>query len=311
MAVVLVVTYSHVDSSLRALAGQAEGFGRQAVGGLHGEILMARSQMGRKFRMSVLNAYILLRVCINYNCYLHPVGLRHGISEHLHPVGLHHVILEHYFLAFKSKPLDLPFGSNFTLSPRDELFDMEVVSRIFEEDIDIVNEVQCHIKNGSDMALPSTLYLLAKDGYNPQCDIDFEEGCNLKHFVLEILVTHEMDEAYLVIDEAPQSNIHAEVKSTCYSDHSDSEMTGLDHLEPHVEKKEPVWIVFEVLGSIKLASYLNVSSYKTIDGQGQRSKFTSKGLRLKECEHVIVCNLEFKGGRGRDVDAIKIKRNSK
>ncbi|GJX40316.1 retrovirus-related pol polyprotein from transposon TNT 1-94 [Tanacetum coccineum] len=207
------------------------------------------------------------------------------------------------------------------------------------EDIDIVNEVQCHIKNGSDMALPSTLYLLAKDGYNPQCDIDFEEGCNLKHSVLEILVTHEMDEAYLVIDEAPQSNIHAEVKSTCYSDDSDSEvfrvkrgssikpqhrkainfvpskpehqMTGLDHLEPHVEKKEPVWIVFEVLGSIKLASYLNVSSYKTIDGQGQRSKFTSKGLRLKECEHVIVCNLEFKGGRGRDVDAIKIKRNSK
>ncbi|GJQ94274.1 retrovirus-related pol polyprotein from transposon TNT 1-94 [Tanacetum coccineum] len=148
-----------------------------------------------------------------------------------------------------------------------------------------------------------------------------------------------MDEAYLVIDEAPQSNIHAEVKSTCYSDHSDSEvfrvkrrssikpqhrktinfvpskpehqMTGLDHLEPHVEKKEPVWIVFEVLGSIKLASYLNVSSYKTIDGQGQRIKFTSQGLRLKECEHVIVCNLEFKGGRGRDVDAIKIKRNSK
>ncbi|GJQ90220.1 hypothetical protein Tco_0001359, partial [Tanacetum coccineum] len=40
MTVVSVVTYSHVDSSLRALAGQAEGFGRQAVGGLHGEILM-------------------------------------------------------------------------------------------------------------------------------------------------------------------------------------------------------------------------------------------------------------------------------
>ncbi|GKC45020.1 probable pectate lyase 4, partial [Tanacetum coccineum] len=188
---------------------------------------------------------------INYNCYLHPVGLRHGISEHLHPVGLHHEL----------KGLDLPFGSNFTLSLRDELLDME--------------------------------------------------GCNLKHSVPEILVTHEMDEAYLVIDEAPQPNIHAEVKSTCYSDHSDSEITGLDHLEPHVEKKEPVWIVFEVLGSIKLASYLNVSSYKTIDGQGQRIKFTSKGLRLKECEHVIVCNLEFKGGRGRDVDAIKIKRNSK
>ncbi|GKB84884.1 probable pectate lyase 4, partial [Tanacetum coccineum] len=202
-----------------------------------------------------------------------PFGLHHGISEHLHPVGLHHV------------------------------------SRIFEEDIDIVNEVQRHIKNGSDMAL------LSKD------------------------IAKEMDDAYSVIDEAPQSNIHAEVKSTCYSDDSDSEvfrvkrgssikpqhrkainfvpskpehqMTGLDHLEPHVEKKEPVWIVFEVLGSVELASYLNVSSYKTIDGQGQRIKFTGKGLRLKECEHVIVCNLEFEGGRGPDVDAIQIKRNSK
>ncbi|GKD24118.1 hypothetical protein Tco_1225821, partial [Tanacetum coccineum] len=62
------------------------------------------------------------------------------------------------------KPLDLPFGNNFILSLRDELFDMEAVSRIFEEDLDIVNEVQRHIKNGSDMALPFTL--LAKDGYN-------------------------------------------------------------------------------------------------------------------------------------------------
>ncbi|GKE40745.1 lysine-specific demethylase JMJ706-like protein isoform X2, partial [Tanacetum coccineum] len=148
---------------------------------------------------------------INCNCYLHPVCLRHEF-----------------------KPLDLPCGSNFTLSVRDELFDMEAVSRIYEEDIDIVNEVQRQFKNGSDMALLSTLYPLAKeDGYNPHCDIDFEEGCNLKHSVPEILVTHddnsckdiakEMDEASSVIDEAPQSNIHADVKSTCYSDDSDSE----------------------------------------------------------------------------------------
>lgn len=30
--------YGHVDSSLRSLAGQAEGFGRFAVGGLHGPV---------------------------------------------------------------------------------------------------------------------------------------------------------------------------------------------------------------------------------------------------------------------------------
>ncbi|KAL2509379.1 Pectin lyase-like superfamily protein [Forsythia ovata] len=76
-------------------------------------------------------------------------------------------------------------------------------------------------------------------------------------------------------------------------------------------KKEPLWIVFEVSGTIELSSYLNVSSYKTIDGRGQRIKLTGKGLRLKESEHVIICNLEFEGGRGHDVDGIQIKPNSK
>lgn len=34
----LSLPYAHVDSSLRALAGQAEGFGRLAIGGLHGPL---------------------------------------------------------------------------------------------------------------------------------------------------------------------------------------------------------------------------------------------------------------------------------
>lgn len=75
--------------------------------------------------------------------------------------------------------------------------------------------------------------------------------------------------------------------------------------------REPLWIVFEVSGIIHLSSYLRVSSYKTIDGRGQRIKLTGKGLQLKECEHVIVCNLEFEGGRGHDVDGIQIKPKSK
>lgn len=54
-----------------------------------------------------------------------------------------------------------------------------------------------------------------------------------------------------------------------------------------------------------------MSSYKTIDGRGQRIKITGKGLRLKECEHVIICNIEFEGGRGPDVDAIQIKPKSR
>ncbi|XP_011094792.1 probable pectate lyase 4 isoform X2 [Sesamum indicum] len=76
-------------------------------------------------------------------------------------------------------------------------------------------------------------------------------------------------------------------------------------------QKEPLWIIFEISGTIELSSHLSVSSYKTIDGRGQRIKITGKGLRLKECEHVIICNLVFEGGRGQDLDAIQVKPNSK
>lgn len=86
---------------------------------------------------------------------------------------------------------------------------------------------------------------------------------------------------------------------------------GPGSLREGCRRKEPLWIVFEISGTIHLSSYLNVSSHKTIDGRGQRIKLTGKGLRLKECEHVIVCNLEFEGGRGPDVDGIQIKPNSK
>ncbi|XP_075078758.1 putative pectate lyase 4 [Nicotiana tabacum] len=86
---------------------------------------------------------------------------------------------------------------------------------------------------------------------------------------------------------------------------------GPGSLRDGCRKKEPLWIVFEVSGTIELRSYLSVSSYKTIDGRGQRIKITGKGLRLKECEHVIICNIEFEGGRGPDVDAIQIKPKSR
>lgn len=86
---------------------------------------------------------------------------------------------------------------------------------------------------------------------------------------------------------------------------------GPGSLRAACREKGPLWIVFQISGTIHLNSYLNVSSHKTIDGRGQRIKLTGKGLRLKECEHVIICNLEFEGGRGPDVDGIQIKPNSK
>lgn len=86
---------------------------------------------------------------------------------------------------------------------------------------------------------------------------------------------------------------------------------GPGSLREACRMKEPLWIIFEISGTIDLSSYLNVSSHKTIDGRGQRIKLTGKGLRLKECENIIICNLEFEGGRGHDVDGIQIKPNSK
>ncbi|XP_076913880.1 putative pectate lyase 21 [Bidens hawaiensis] len=86
---------------------------------------------------------------------------------------------------------------------------------------------------------------------------------------------------------------------------------GPGSLREACRMKEPLWIVFEVSGTIELSSYLNVSSHKTIDGRGRHIKLTGKGLRLKECENIIICNLEFEGGRGDDVDGIQIKPCSK
>ncbi|KAF8008893.1 hypothetical protein BT93_J0021 [Corymbia citriodora subsp. variegata] len=86
---------------------------------------------------------------------------------------------------------------------------------------------------------------------------------------------------------------------------------GPGSLREGCRRKEPLWIVFEISGTICLSSYLSVSSHKTIDGRGQRIKLTGKGLRLKDCENIIICNLEFEGGRGHDVDGIQIKPNSR
>lgn len=86
--------------------------------------------------------------------------------------------------------------------------------------------------------------------------------------------------------------------------------SGPGTLHEGYKQKEPLWIVFEVLVMINLLSYLRVSSYQTIDGRGHRIKLVEKVLQLKECEHIIIKNLEFEGCRGPDVDGIQIKPNS-
>ncbi|GKE17634.1 hypothetical protein Tco_1425211, partial [Tanacetum coccineum] len=53
----------------------------------------------------------------------------------------------------------------------------------------------------------------------------------------------EMDEASLVIDEAPQSKIHAKVKSTCYSIDSDLEVFGSDIRRCAASKDVRLWLL--------------------------------------------------------------------
>lgn len=52
--------YCHVDSSLRSLAGKAEGFGRAAVGGLNGPICHVTSLAG-KIQKSPLFLHLFLK----------------------------------------------------------------------------------------------------------------------------------------------------------------------------------------------------------------------------------------------------------
>ncbi|KAI3812584.1 hypothetical protein L1987_17295 [Smallanthus sonchifolius] len=167
------------------------------------------------------HATILCSVCkrdcyvayINCNCYLHPVCLRHDY-----------------------KSLNLPCGTNFTLSVRDELFDMETVSKMFEEDKDIIDEVKHQFRNGNDTILLSKLYPLAEnDGYKMYCKIDFQQGCNLRHTVPEITDIAETCSLnnHMHGDNSSSKDVDMEmhkaspidVKITChYSDDSDSEI---------------------------------------------------------------------------------------
>ncbi|CAI9274781.1 unnamed protein product [Lactuca saligna] len=116
---------------------------------------------------------------INCSCYLHPVCLRHEF-----------------------KPLELACGTTFTLSVRDEVLEMEKVSRMLEEDKHIVNEAELQFKYASDKLLLSKLYQITEDeSYIPYCKIDF-------------------------VPQPPRENLHADnnTKSAChYSDSSDSD----------------------------------------------------------------------------------------
>lgn len=64
--------YATVDSTLRALAGQAEGFGRSAIGGLHGSLYHVTTLAGSYTRFWIIRARIdlLLILFVVFNLWL-------------------------------------------------------------------------------------------------------------------------------------------------------------------------------------------------------------------------------------------------
>lgn len=57
----MALPYAHVDDILRALAGQAEGFGRHAIGGLHGSVYCVTTLAGTA---STLTCYAVRVQCL-------------------------------------------------------------------------------------------------------------------------------------------------------------------------------------------------------------------------------------------------------
>ncbi|KAK3041546.1 hypothetical protein RJ639_000680 [Escallonia herrerae] len=90
---------------------------------------------------------------LNCNCYLHPLCLRHD-----------------------AKSLDLPCGGSRTLFVREDISDMEAAAKKFEQEDDIMHEVQ-RCKSGGDMSLLLKMFPKAEeDGYTPYCSINSVAG---------------------------------------------------------------------------------------------------------------------------------------
>ncbi|KAI3703499.1 hypothetical protein L1987_73621 [Smallanthus sonchifolius] len=150
---------------------------------------------------------------INCNCYLHPVCLRHEF-----------------------KLLNLPCGDTFTISVREDVQDMEAVARMFEQEKDVVNEIQDQAGTANDMILPSKLYPPTEnEAYNSFCKIGFgpdvnkyEPACTLKQCGPDILNTSTFcsssETVSLINHVNGDSDFPIDVKDTCQgSDDSDSE----------------------------------------------------------------------------------------
>ncbi|KAK6162184.1 hypothetical protein DH2020_002025 [Rehmannia glutinosa] len=124
---------------------------------------------------------------LNCRCFLHPLCLRHGITDLI-------LIFTCLFMSFYTsiyyciflidvslsvstsdiKSFDLTCGGNLTLSVREDILDLEAAARQFEKDENILHEVEQQCRNGADFLLLSSIFPESiNDGYIPYCKTSF------------------------------------------------------------------------------------------------------------------------------------------
>jgi pectate lyase len=78
--------------------------------------------------------------------------------------------------------------------------------------------------------------------------------------------------------------------------------SGPGSLREGLARPEPLWIVFDLSGTIELSSRVTVADHKTLDGRGQAVVLKNGGLVIEGRSGVVVENLAFDGS-GLDPDA--------
>jgi len=86
--------------------------------------------------------------------------------------------------------------------------------------------------------------------------------------------------------------------------------TGSGSLREAAESSEPLWIVFEVSGTISLKTPIRFKSDKTIDGRGAEIIITGYGFRLSGVSNIIITNLRFDTAEEPDYDAMTVYADS-
>ncbi|MEM3980675.1 MAG: hypothetical protein QXF79_05415, partial [Ignisphaera sp.] len=74
-----------------------------------------------------------------------------------------------------------------------------------------------------------------------------------------------------------------------------------------LENPEPLWIRFNVSGTITPTSVITVKSFKTIDGRGAEVIISGFGLKIASAKDVIIANIRFDTGYE---DALAIEASS-